>query len=246
MLNFLKKKERLSSEIKVPQHIAIIMDGNARWAKSRGLPLQTGHKFGSENIQNIAESCIEFGVKYLTIYAFSSENWDRPKEEVEYLMHLFNEYLKSETKQLIEKNIRIVISGSLGNLSVETKSHIKRIEEETKNNKALTVNVAFSYGARLELVEAIKKIVIAVKEEKIDERDIDAKLVSNYLYQPQIPDPDLLIRTGNDYRISNFLLWQLAYSELYFSAKFWPDFKRQDLLDAIIDFNKRERRYGKR
>ncbi len=218
------------------------MDGNARWAKSKNLPLKLGHKKGSENVQKISEACIEIGVKFLTIYAFSSENWNRPKDEVDYLMKLLEEYLDKETKALIEKGVKILISGNLEKLAESTKHKIKQIEEITKNNSALTLNVAFSYGARQEIVDATKRII----DEKIPSEKIDENLLSQKLYRPEIPDPDLLIRTAGDLRISNFLLWQIAYSELFFTEVFWPDFAKKNLLQAIQEFNKRERRYGKR
>ncbi len=246
MFLFGKKGSFKLTDLKIPSHIAIIMDGNARWAKSKNLPLAIGHKTGSENVKKIAESCAELGVKYLTIYAFSSENWDRPKEEVDYLMKLLNEYLDKETKPLIEKGMRIVISGNLQRLSTEIREKISSLEERTKNNKSLTLNVAFSYGSRQELVDATKKIALAVSEGKISVSDISENLVAKNLYHPEIPDPDLLIRTAGDIRLSNFLLWQLAYAEFYFTKVFWPDFSKQDLLSAIYEFNKRERRYGKR
>ena len=243
---FLKKSADKQSFEKIPVHIAIIMDGNARWAKKKGLPTKIGHKQGSENVRKIAESCIEIGVKNLTIYAFSSENWNRPQDEVDYLMKLLDNYLEKETKPLIEKDVRIIISGNLEKLSDATKARIKALEDLTKNNQALTLNVAFSYGSRQEIVDAAKKISLAVSEGKISVNELDEKLFAKNLYQPEIPDPDLLIRTAGDIRLSNFLLWQAAYAELYFTEVFWPDFDKQHLLQAINEFNKRERRYGKR
>ncbi len=222
------------------------MDGNARWAKSKGLPLSIGHKIGSENVRKIAESCIKMGVKNLTIYAFSSENWKRPQDEVDYLMKLLDEYLEKETKPLIEQDVRIVISGNIEKLPQQTKDKISALENLTQNNQALTLNVAFSYGSRQEIVDATRKISLAVSEGKISLNQIDEEFFAKNLYQPQIPDPDLLIRTAGDYRLSNFLLWQAAYAELYFTEVFWPDFSKQHLLQAINDFNKRERKYGKR
>jgi len=243
---FFKKSENKIPDLKIPEHVAIVMDGNARWAKSKNLPLQVGHKIGSENVRKIAESCIELGVKNLTIYAFSSENWDRPASEVEYLMKLLEDYLDKETKPLMEKDIKIVVSGNLARVSSNLKASIARIEEITKNNKALTLNVAFSYGSRQEIIDAVKKISLAVVEGKISVEMIDEKLFVENLYQPEIPDPSLLIRTAGDLRLSNFLLWQVAYTELYFTEVFWPDFNKNHLLQAIQEFNKRERRYGKR
>jgi len=243
---FSKNKSLQDSQIKMPKHIAIIMDGNFRFAKSRGLPLAIGHKMGTDNIEKIVDACIEFGVKYLTIYAFSSENWHRPKEEVSYLMKLLDEYLQKETKSLMKKDVCILVSGDLKLLSESTKQRIEIVQDETKNNKTLTLNVAFSYGARQEICASVKKIATLIQDKKISVLDIDENLIAQNLYQPQIPDPDLLIRTAGDNRISNFLLWQLAYTELYFTEIFWPNFSKKDLLNAIINFNKRERRYGKR
>lgn len=240
---FFKKKYHLE---KVPNHIAIIMDGNARFAKSKGLPLKIGHKLGSENIRKIAENSIEIGVKYLTLYAFSSENWDRPKDEVEYLMKLLEEYLEKETAPLMKKDIKIIISGNLERLSQSIKSKIKSIEELTNNNKSLILNIAFSYGARKEIIDATKNIALAVKKGEINIDEINEDVFTKNLYHFEIPNPDLLIRTGGDLRVSNFLLWQIAYSELYFTKVFWPAFNKKHLLKAIIEFNKRERRYGKR
>ncbi len=238
---------RKSAEFEIiPKHIAIIMDGNARWARSRSLPVKVGHKMGSENVKTIAESCIDLGVKNLTIYAFSSENWDRPKEEVEYLMNLLEEYLEKETRPLIEKNIRILISGDLARISESAKQKIASIENKTKDNKALTLNVAFSYGSRQEIVDATRKIASEVSQGKVAINEITEELFSQKLYRPEMPDPDLLIRTAGDLRLSNFLLWQLAYSEFHFTKVYWPDFGKKDLKKAISDFNKRERRYGKR
>jgi len=244
---FLKKKiSHEALDLHIPQHIAIIMDGNARWAKAKNLPLSVGHKIGSENLQKIAENCIELGIKYLTVYAFSSENWDRPKEEVSYLMKLLDEYLEKETKALMEKNVKIIISGNLERLATPTKSKIADIEEQTKNNSSLVLNVAFSYGSRQEIVDAAKKIALATSQAKISVDEINEQLFAKNLYRPEIPDPDLLIRTAGDLRISNFLLWQAAYAEFYFTETYWPDFGKEELLQAIKDFNKRERKYGKR
>ena len=246
MAFFRKSKPDSLFNLKVPAHVAIIMDGNYRWAKSRKLPLQVGHKKGTDNIEKISDACIEIGVKYLTIYAFSSENWDRPKDVVAYLMKLLDEYLEKETESLMKKNVRILISGDLTRLSQKTKQRIVTIENETKNNSALTLNVAFSYGGRQEIVDAVKKIALEVSKNKLSVDEVTQELISQNLYQPSIPDPDLLIRTGGDLRISNFLLWQSAYTELYFTEIFWPSFSKKDLQNAIINFNQRERRYGKR
>ena len=246
MFKFFSKKPALNSLVKIPDHIAIIMDGNARYAKSKSLPIKVGHKIGSDNVQKIANNCIEIGVKYLTIYAFSSENWNRPKEEVDYLMSLLYEYLSKESQELIDSGIKIVVSGNLNSVEAKLKNKIQQVEELSKNNSKLTLSVAFSYGARQEIVDAVKKIAIAVKNQEIIIDDINEDLFKKHLYHPEIPDPDLLIRTAGDLRISNFLLWQIAYTEFYFSEKFWPEFDKFELLKAINNFNKRERRYGKR
>lgn len=246
MAFFKKKNLAVTADINIPSHIAIIMDGNARWAKAKNLPLKIGHKTGSENLRKVAENCIELGVKYLTVYAFSSENWDRPQDEVNYLMKLLDEYLEKETKPLIEKNIKILISGNLEKLAASTKNKIAEIEDVTKNNDALVLNVAFSYGSRQEIVDAARKIALEVTMGKTSLDQINEELFSKNLYHPEIPNPDLLIRTAGDFRLSNFLMWQSAYSELYFTKTYWPDFGKDDLLEAIYDFNKRERRYGKR
>ena len=246
MLNFFSKKTSTNSVAKIPSHIAIIMDGNARFAISKSLPIKIGHKMGADNVQKITDNCIEIGVKYLTIYAFSSENWNRPQEEVKYLMDLLYDYLAKESSELMKRGIKIIVSGNLDNIEEHLKNKIAQVEELSKNNTKLTLNVAFSYGARQEIVDATKKIAVAVKNQEIIIEDVNENLFSNYLYHPEIPDPDLLIRTAGDLRISNFLLWQIAYTELYFSEKFWPEFNKSELLKAINNFNKRERRYGKR
>jgi undecaprenyl diphosphate synthase len=246
VFKFFSKKSALNSLAKIPDHIAIIMDGNARYAKSKSLPIKVGHKIGSDNVQKIANNCIEIGVKYLTIYAFSSENWNRPKEEVDYLMSLLYEYLSKESQELIDSGVKIVVSGNLNSVEEKLKNKIRQVEELSKNNSKLTLSVAFSYGARQEIVDAVKKISIAVKNQEIIIDDINEDLFKKHLYHPEIPDPDLLIRTAGDLRISNFLLWQIAYTEFYFSEKFWPEFDKFELIKAINNFNKRERRYGKR
>ncbi len=246
MLNFRKKPLVLAPDIIVPQHIAIIMDGNARWAKKRGLPLQIGHKTGSQNLQKIAQDCIDLGVKILSVYAFSSENWNRPKTEVSFLMKLLEDYLDNEMQQFIEKKIRLIILGNLDRLDEKLRNKILNLQELTKDNQALTLNVAFSYGSRNEIIEATKKIALAVSNKEINVTEIDENLFAKNLYQPNLPDPDLLIRTAGDLRVSNFFLWQIAYTEFYFSEVYWPDFSKKNLINAINSFNQRERRYGKR
>lgn len=230
----------------IPTHIAIIMDGNARWAKKNGLPTAAGHKAGSDTIKKLVKAAAELGVKYLTIYAFSTENWQRPKTEVGYLMTLLKEYLAKEVDELIKNDVKIVVSGNLENVEKSIVEKIKKIADQTKNNQTICLNVAFDYGSRQEIVDAFKKIIVDIKNEKVSVNEISEALISKNLYQPQIPDPDLLIRTAGELRLSNFLLWQLAYTELYFTDKFWPDFSKEDLRLAILDFNQRKRNYGKR
>lgn len=235
-----------NSNENIAKHVAIIMDGNSRWAQNKKLPVKVGHNFGVKNIENIVESAIKLEIKYLTLYAFSAENWDRPSSEVDHLMNLLEEYLKKDVNKLIKNDVKITISGDISKLSSNLQDQIKEVEQKTKNNKTINLIVAFSYGSRQEIINATKLIALALKENKITLDDITQDLFKNYLYVKNIPDPDLLIRTAGDFRLSNFLLWQVAYSELYFSEKFWPDFKEKDLKAAIIDFNKRQRRYGKR
>ncbi len=232
--------------LNIPAHIAVIMDGNARWAKNKNFPVAMGHRAGSRAIKTLVKSAAEFGVKYLTIYAFSTENWQRPKEEVSYLMFLLKEYLAKEVGELAENGVRIIVSGNLENVEESIVQKIHSIEEQTKNNQTICLNVAFDYGSRQEIVDGLKKIAIAIEEKRINSNEINEDLISKNLYQPQVPDPDLLIRTAGELRLSNFLLWQLAYSELYFTEKFWPDFSKEDLHKAILDFNQRKRNYGKR
>mgnify|MGYP001082301664 CR=1 FL=1 len=228
------------------KHIAIIMDGNARWAKKNNLSLFNGHRKGVENIKNIAEGCIENNITHLTLYALSAENWKRPKIEIDNLLNLLDEYIGNSIKPLIENDVRINIFGDLSKIPQKTLDKIQKIQLDTANNKALNLNVAFGYGAKQEITRAVKNIAFDVRDKKIDPQDIDEELVSRNLYISDLPDPDLLIRTAGDLRVSNFLLWQIAYSELYFINDFWPDFNKKKLKLAIIDFNNRERRYGKR
>ncbi len=230
----------------IPSHIAVIMDGNARWAQSKHLPVKMGHKKGAGAIQTLVESAIEFGVEYLTIFAFSTENWQRPKEEVDNLMDLMHSYLTKEADKFIESGVKILISGNLENLDLKIKDKILELQDKTNNNKAITLNVAFDYGARKEIVDAFKKIISTIKHEDNVLELINEDLISKNLYNSQIPDPDLIIRTAGEKRLSNFLLWQSAYSEFYFTQVLWPDFSKKDLLLAISEFNERQRRYGKR
>ena len=223
------------------QHIAIIMDGNRRWAKAKFLPSAVGHQKGVESLKKTMRLFDEFGIKYLTVYAFSTENWNRKKEEVDFLMSLLAKTLLNELDEMHRENVKIKFLGNIEKLSDNLIEIVKNAEEKTKNNTGVNLNIAFNYGARDEIVNAVKKII----NDKIQPEEITEKLISNYLYTKNMPDPDLLIRTGGDKRISNYLLWQLAYSELYVTDTLWPDFGKESLEEAITEFGKRNRRFGK-
>ncbi len=227
------------------QHIAIIMDGNGRWAQKRGLPRSAGHKKGAETLQEVVRAAGELGIKYLTLYAFSTENWQRDAEEVEGLMNLLRQYLKSELKEIQEKGVRIIFIGELHMLAADIVSQMDKIEHDTAKNDKMTLCIALSYGSRQEIVSAAQKIASLAQKGDIRIEDIDIKMFSDMLYTKDIPDPDLVIRTSGEQRISNYLLWQIAYSELFFTPTLWPDFNKQELEKIIEDFNHRERRYGK-
>lgn len=227
------------------KHIAIIMDGNRRWAKLHNMPKLYGHKKGAENVVKITRAMKESGVKYLTLYAFSTENWQRSEDEVQSLMQLLREYLDKEFKEIMENNVRIIFIGEREMLDTDIQDKMNNIEKESAKNKDLTLCVALSYGSRQEIVAAVKKIAQDVKNDKLNVADISADMFSNYLYTKDIPDPDILIRTSGEQRISNYLLWQLAYTEMFFTDTLWPDFDKKELLDIIEKFNSRERRYGK-
>ncbi len=229
----------------VPTHIAIIMDGNGRWAKKRFLPRALGHKAGVDALRDVFTTAGNIGVKYLTLYAFSTENWNRPQDEVIALMKLLAEYLGKETKKLHRNNVKINVIGDVSRFSVKLQAEIIRAIELTKLNNGLFVNIALNYGGRDELVRAVKKISKDVKEDILEVQNITEKLLSNYLDTSGMPDVDLLIRTSGEYRISNFLIWQAAYAEFWFTDVLWPDFKGEHLIDAISDYQNRERRFGK-
>lgn len=230
----------------LPKHIAIIMDGNRRWAKKRGLTTRDGHKAGANALENISKFCNKIGIEYLTVYAFSTENWKRSKEEVSALMAILRIYVDSFLREQNKQNIKIKVIGNIAELSKSLQKSINKAVETTKNNTGLTLNIAFNYGGRPELVMAMKNIAKQVKENKIDIEDINEELISNNLYTAGQPDPDLLIRTSRELRTSNFLPWQLVYTEFYFPDKHWPDFGEQDLLEAIKVYQKRNRRFGGR
>jgi len=236
--------ESLINTRNVPEHIAIIMDGNGRWAKKRSLPRAAGHKKGVNTVREIVEICAEIGVKYLTLYTFSTENWNRPKDEVSTLMQLIIRSLKSETKKLHENNIRLYTIGDKNLLPEKVNKQLSEAMELTQNNSRLQLNLALSYSGRWDIVNAAKVLAQKVKNRKIEPEQIDNDLFHNFLSTSEIPDPDLMIRTGGDFRISNFLLWQLAYSEIFVTEKLWPDFSKNDLISSISNFQKRERRFG--
>jgi len=226
---------------RLPKHIAIIMDGNGRWAKKRRLPRIEGHRAGSESVREVVETCGRVGVKFLTLYAFSKENWKRPKKEIATLWRLLEDYLKKEDKVLVENKFRLKIIGQRDPIPISVNRELERVEELTKNNERLTIVLALNYGGRAEIVDAVKKLL----RERVFEGDgLDEEKFSHYLYTSDIPDPDLLIRTSGELRVSNFLLWQIAYSEIWITKELWPDFRKKHLLQALIDYQKRERRFG--
>lgn len=228
----------------IPKHIAFIMDGNGRWAKARGKNRTYGHKEGSNTLKEVCKNAYQFGVKYVTVYAFSTENWIRPKEEISFLMDLLRQYLKESIKTSKKDNMRVRVIGDRNGLSPDVNKRIDELENASKDNTGLNLQIALNYGGRNDIVRATKNIINDVSIGKINIDEIDENLFSNYLDTYNIPDPDLLIRTSGEMRLSNFLMWQLAYTEFYFSGKYWPDFTKADLMEAIIDFNKKERRFG--
>ncbi len=220
------------------------MDGNGRWAKERGLPRAEGHRAGAESIREVTEACIELGVKYLTLYAFSSENWNRPKTEVDALMKLLDRFLDDKAAELDKQNIRLQAIGDLDRLPAATRKRLDRIQEQTKNHQTMTLVLALSYGAREEITAAVRSIAKAAVAGEISPDQIDGELIAQHLYTKDIPDPDLLIRTSGEMRVSNFLLWQISYSEIVIVKKMWPDFRQGDLFAAVEEYNKRHRRFG--
>lgn len=224
----------------IPQHVAIIMDGNGRWAKGRNLPRLAGHRAGTENLREILRACVEFGIKILTIYAFSTENWGRPEEEVRGLMGILEDVLERELMELHKEGVQLRHIGDLSRISERLQKMVLNAIDITQNNDKLILNVAFNYGGRAEIVHAIQKIVA----EGYKPEDITDELVSRYMYTGEQPDPDLIIRTSGELRISNFLIWQGAYAEYYFAPVYWPDFNKEQLRKALFHFNERDRRYG--
>lgn len=237
-------KEQIDSN-RLPKHIAIIMDGNGRWAKEQGKPRLFGHQSAIQSVREVNEACAELGVSYLTLYAFSTENWKRPGDEVGGLMNLLGQTIKNETKTLLKNNIRLQAIGDLDRLPKVNRDQLNGAIEATSHCTRMTLTLALSYSSRWEITEASRRMATAVKEGRLQPEKITEDTVSNYLVTAGMPDPELLIRTSGELRISNFLLWQLAYSELYFTNKYWPDFRKDDLYEAILDYQHRERRFGK-
>lgn len=229
----------------LPVHIGIIMDGNGRWAQKRGLPRTVGHKKGSENLKNVLKVARESGIKVVTLYAFSSENWSRPKEEVDTLMNLFREYLKNDIKELIKENVRVSFIGNKDKFDSDLKEEMIKIETQTKHLDGFHVVLALSYGSRDDIILAVKSIAKEVKDGLLDLNDIDSNVFASHLSTKGIPDPDFIIRTSGEERVSNFLLWELAYSEFYFTPVYWPDFDEKEFKKALSVFETRKRRYGK-
>jgi undecaprenyl diphosphate synthase len=239
------KSRILSSGRPLPGHIAIIMDGNGRWAKKRGLPRTIGHKAGVSAVKRIVRASGNLGIKYLTLFTFSSENWNRPRYEVSALMRLLYEATRDELEELHENNVKFMTTGCIENFPKQQYEILKEATEKTKNNTGLVLNLALNYGGRDEIIEAVRSIVNDVIKGSIKPEDINEKLFSSYLFTSGIPDPDLLIRTSGEMRISNFLLWQTSYTELYITSTLWPDFDEDDFYTSILEFQSRERRFGK-
>ena len=230
--------------LKLPRHVAIIMDGNGRWAKKRGLTRIVGHRKGIESVRDIVRTSRELGIKWLTLYAFSEENWIRPKYEINALMKLLTRYLKIELKEMLDNGIRLLSIGQTEKLPPEVQGTLWRTIEKTAHNKEMTLILALSYGGRQEIVWAVKNMLKDIEKGILNVKQITEERLSNYLYTSNIPDPDLIIRTSGEYRISNFLLWQIAYTEIFTTPTLWPDFHRERYLEALLDYQKRERRFG--
>lgn len=225
----------------MPNHVAVIMDGNGRWAKSRGLPRLAGHKAGTENLRRVIRACVEFGIEYLTIYAFSTENWGRPADEVAGLMNIIKDVIERELDELHKQGVRLIHVGHLEGLDPELQRKVMGAVKLTENNDRLILNIAFNYGGRDEILCAVKRII----QDGVQPDQLDSELFSTYLFTAGTPDPDLIIRTSGEMRISNFLIWQAAYSEWYFSPTYWPDFDKEELRKAVFAYSQRDRRFGK-
>ena len=234
----------MNEERSIPRHIAIIMDGNGRWAKERGLPRRDGHRAGADSVRECVEACKELGVEYLTLYAFSSENWNRPAAEVTALMALLERFLEEKAEELMKQDVRLTAIGHLDRLPDRTRRKLDKAIARTSGNTSLTLVLALSYGAREEIAEAARSLAIDAAAGKIDPAKIDCAMVASRLYTAGIPDPDLLVRTSGELRVSNFLLWQISYAEIIILKKFWPDFRQADLFEAVQEYARRHRRFG--
>ncbi len=237
------KIKEIVNELSV-RHVAIIMDGNRRWAKKNMVPTAFGHQKGVSSFKNIVKACQKFGIEYLTVYAFSTENWNRKPEEVNFLMELFAKTIRNEMNELAANDVRVKFIGDLSKFNKHLREILLDTEKCTENNAGLKLQIAVNYGARLELTEAVKKIALLVKNNELNIEDINPEIISNSLYTVGMPDPDLLIRTGSEKRISNYLLWQIAYSEIYVTDELWPEFNENSLANAILEFKQRNRRFG--
>ncbi len=234
----------MDKKMKVPAHIAIIMDGNGRWANKRNLPRVLGHKEGAKSVKAITEACAELGVKYLTLYAFSTENWKRPEKEVGFLMDLLSSHLDNEKKTMMKNNVRLLTIGDIDRLPAKVTKKLDSVKKATSKNTGLKLVLALNYGSKREITKAVRDIAAKAKKGRIKISDINEETISGHLYTKGMPDPDLLIRTSGEMRISNFLLWQIAYSEIYVTDVLWPDFRKKELLAALENFSARERRFG--
>ncbi len=234
----------MTKKNKLPSHIAVIMDGNGRWAKKRNLPRVWGHREGAKSVREITETCAELGIKYLTLYAFSTENWKRPKKEIDFLMKLLKEYLDKEKETMLKNNIALETIGDISKLPAAVRSKIASVKKAVSKNSGMTLVLALNYGSRKEIINAARKIAKETARGKIKPSEINEKNFKKYLYTNKIPDPDFLIRTSGEMRVSNYLLWQIAYSEIYVTKTLWPDFRKKQLRAALAEYGKRERRYG--
>ena len=242
--NCKNKKNELFDMSKLPQHLAIIMDGNGRWAKKKGLPRSVGHREGAKAVNRIIANCLDFNIPILTLFAFSTENWKRPKNEIAYLLKLFERVLSKEKANMIENNIKINFIGRLKDLPKQLNDKMNELCEATKKNNKLILNIAINYGGRAEIVDAINSIILKIDKKYLEIEKINEDTIRDNLYTYNLPDPDLLIRTAGEMRISNFMIWQIAYTEFWVTPVLWPDFDKNNLIEAIINFQKRVRKYG--
>ncbi|HCN77831.1 MAG TPA: isoprenyl transferase [Verrucomicrobiales bacterium] len=244
MALFTSSTQQVPTAAAIPRHVAIIMDGNGRWAKERGLPRTEGHRQGAETVRRVTEACGDIGVEYLTLYAFSSENWKRPKREVDALMRLLEQFLRKKTPEMREQNIRLQAIGRLHDLPKPCQEQLHRSIEATSQNSGLTLILALSYGGREEILDGVKSLIESIERGHLDKGMVDTDVFSKHLYTRYYPDPDLLIRTSGELRLSNFLLWQVSYAEFYITPKLWPDFDKEDFFEAVREYGRRQRRFG--